>query len=200
LREGVALDGIENMIDIDFRKTKQAGKIVATRQYWLIDNILLVMLAMLSTGFGLKVYVAEVKFQTGDIEKMVFWGLFFVSTALAFHTGRKIKSNRKLALIKTQLSKKTARMLIDRIVKDEGWMSLRSNGDFMIAKTRSKWLAAQEIVILPEEEQIRINVRLEPGPKGRFPFSFGRNKRLIKKIEQRLKTPSDTKQSDQPAV
>jgi hypothetical protein len=183
---------------VDLKKTTSQRRLVENKGNWIIDHVVLAL--PLSVTFVLGTVAVDYweKPHTQD-QSVIFSGLFALSVLFTIYTAVKIQLNKEFIAMKTHHPKKESRQRVGELIHEEGWTTLRNNQDYAMVAIPGRYLPAQELIILFREEEVLVNIRLASGIRGRLPFSFGRNKRVIKKIEQRIKTPSNIKQADQHA-
>jgi len=187
-----------DLVGIDLKKTKLYGRLVESVGNWTMDYAVLVL--PISITFVLLGTVTHESWTTTANRGVILLSLFVLSALFTVYTAIRIQLNRRFLPIPTNLSKKDSRQRITDLIREEGWLPLRNNQDYIVATVADKHVPNQEVIILFREAEVLVNIRLASGMRGRFPFSFGRNKRLIQRIEQRIKTPSNIKQADQHAA
>jgi hypothetical protein len=172
--------------ELDIKETIATGYINAKENQALFEYAILIPLIFVVAVFGVKLYVGATKYYASEEEQLIFLVLFLLSFGLSIYSIFKIRFNKKLSLIKTNMTKLKNKEIIDKIGKDFGWNIVRSNQNYFIANTPSKMIVGQEVTAILKEKELLVNVRLTMGMRGRFPFSLGRNRRLLKQIETQI--------------
>jgi len=186
-----------DLVGIDLKKTKLSGRLVESVGNWITDYVVLVLPISITFVLGT---VADDSQNTTSNRGVILLGLFVLSALFTIYTAIRIQLNRRFLPIPSNMSKKDSRQRIADLIREEGWSPLRNNQDYIVASVANKFLPNQEVIVHFRETEVLVNVRLTSGIRGRWPFSFGRNKRLIMRMRQRIKTPSNTKQADQHAA
>jgi hypothetical protein len=185
------MTGID-LIGINFKETKIKGRLIEDWRNCITDYAFLMLPIGASFVIGAKANTYWSHSSIDSTKGVIFLGLFLLSILLTLYTIVKIYLNKRFVAIKTNLTKKENRQRINDLIMEQGWVSLKNNQDYVVAGNPKVFVTGQEIIILFREREVLVNIRLASGIKGRFPFSFGRNKRTLEKIVQKIKTPSNT--------
>ncbi|QHT69817.1 hypothetical protein GXP67_25805 [Rhodocytophaga rosea] len=190
------MTGID-LIGINFKETKTKGRLIESWGNWITDHTFLMLPIGATFIIGAKANTYWSNSSINHTKEVIFFALFILSILITLYTIVKIYLNKRFISIKTNLSKKESRQCINDLIEQQGWISLKNNQDYAVAGYPKVFITGQEIIILFREREVLVNIRLAAGIKGRFPFSFGRNKRTLEKIEQKVKIPSITTQNRQ---
>ena len=192
------LGGIQKMNKLNLKATKETGKLVEHGGTKMDDYALLIPVLPITIALGTKVYVSEFVFLTPETEKLVFLGLFTLSLLFSIFSIYKIKGIRDLSSFQTDQSKKEKRKAMKCLAEEQGWKIYVDNQEYFRAGTKPGILASKDIIVIYDTYGILVNVRLQQGLRGRFPFTFGK-KKILGLIEKRIKTPPNPIKKQSPA-
>ena len=71
-------------------------------------------------------------------------------------------------------------------VEELGWAVVEDEDDLIVAHTRPGLSPGQIVTIIPVPNALYVGSRNRRGPKGKIPFSFGRNAENIRELREAL--------------
>jgi hypothetical protein len=172
--------------EIDLKETTETGLVKAKEIQTLYDYAIMIPLLCLIVLFGVKVYLGATKFFATKDEQLLFSGLLLGTLALSLYTWFRIKHSKRLKPIRTDLTKKANQSLIENVLTEIEFNILISNQQYIIATTHSNLLVGQEVTVILGKGEVWVNVRPSVGMKGRFPFSFGKSKKVMNQIQTEI--------------
>jgi hypothetical protein len=117
---------------------------------------------------------------------LVFYSLICVALPLFWIYGT--YRSYRLARLDVLGSQEELRERALSAVEELEWAVIEDEEDIIIAHTRAGLTAGQIVTILPVPNALYIGSRNRPGPRGRSPFSFGRDAENLRELREALGT------------
>jgi len=83
-------------------------------------------------------------------------------------------------------------------VEELEWAVVEDEDDIIVAYTRPGLSPGQIVTIIPVPNALYVGSRNRKGPKGKLPFSFGRNAENIRELREALDSDADVGQALDP--
>lgn len=114
--------------------------------------------------------------------------LFSTTLFLSISSFIAIRSNDRFTEISLNRPVADLKKFIKKEIEQTDWCVYRCNDQYLIADIHNKWLIGSKATILFQKDSVFINVQNIYGFRGYFPFSFGRNKRIVKTLIDIIRT------------
>ena len=175
------------MHNLDIKATIETGYLQETESSVSREYVLLLVTPVVSFVLGLLVFnQGNFRYKVGEGWWTFTAILFFLSLVFNIITFFKIKSVNKLVIIDTVDIKETTRKKIKSLIHQQNWITITDNRDLIIAETRSKISHGCEITLILKKGLVAINVRRKEGFRGRIPFTFGKRRKILKLLREKL--------------